>query len=230
MIGRVCCCWQPRLEGFHMQEGQTNNKGSKGIKRCVVKNECETFPPPPRWAGGKWLLFGPGRQASVKCKEVGQDVLRSRKQPRHFPACFAAFSEQWVSWLPEPVQPAEGGPVQNVSRSNVRTQDDRPRYGRRTFYPPPQLPAAAANCTHPDTIIDIMSYESLTPSPTCTGARASPRASRCAGVLRRSLSFPPNMTLIQLTTNQFQKLVTFRFDLPARQTRTMIRIKLLVMR
>lgn len=22
------CCWQPRLEGFHMQEGQRNNKGS----------------------------------------------------------------------------------------------------------------------------------------------------------------------------------------------------------
>lgn len=37
MIGCIFCCWQPRMEGFHVREGKGRRKGAVHIKRCVVK-------------------------------------------------------------------------------------------------------------------------------------------------------------------------------------------------
>lgn len=133
------------------------------------------------WKGGLCQVqIGRAERAPCRC------LSRRENKTRHFPACFAAFLDQWFSWLPEPVQPVKGGPVQNVSRcrSNVRNSRGKDlKKPKMTEFriaverSTPQLPAAAANCTDPDTM-DIMSYESLTPSPTCTGARPSCRTSQ----------------------------------------------------
>lgn len=59
------CCWQPRMEGFHMREGERKGKrGAVHIKRCVVKNECEISHAPDdgsgccfaRWRGNRHLM------------------------------------------------------------------------------------------------------------------------------------------------------------------------------